>query len=244
MIAYRYSDELQLLCDEYAITLVDPMKELPHTSDHATAFKELLIILMVDSRAKKFEKDIDEFFKPVSSSPRKVISKLEIHALEITVSQKDFSVGINLFREICDSSVIPADFEDRIVSIYYLLARKVITERNTEEISSAIFNLKITNPVNKLKLLTALMATANVRTPKSKYGDDHFLGITTANINKKFYHVVAAKAVELVYNWGWNPSQPLSCNVHHWIEDGSDLELLPIGLKQYVNEQMTGLDAM
>ncbi|AKU25264.1 MULTISPECIES: SIR2 family NAD-dependent protein deacylase [Anoxybacillaceae] len=233
MIAYRYSNELQSLCDQYGITLIDPMKECPEAKNHIEAFETFLKCMLEETRSKKFEDGMEEFFTPISSTPVKVVSKQEIDLLEQTIKKKPFSIGIKLFREICDLSDIPLDYEKRIVEAFTELAKKVKTDEDTDSLNAAIFNLKLKNPLNKLRILAALMATANVRSPKSKYGGDHFF-VGMQGVSKSTYIVVAAKAIEYVYSWGWKPTPPLSWNVNHWIEKGADFKALPKQIQQYV----------
>lgn len=70
-----------------------------------------------------------EFFTPTSSYPIKVISEQEIEILEQIIIRDSFSVGIQAFREICDASKIPLNFERRIVNIFIELAKKVRTTK-------------------------------------------------------------------------------------------------------------------
>ncbi|MBP1154834.1 MULTISPECIES: SIR2 family protein [unclassified Paenibacillus] len=235
MIAYRYTDQLKELCDTYGIILIDPMKEIPGAQNHDDAFHLLLRTLLEDSRFKKFETDMSDFFKPVSKNPQKVVSKMEIEILEKTIREKELSIGIKSFREVCDLGVIALDFEERIVTAYFELGKKATTERDTEELSAAIFNLKINKAINKMKILSALMATSNVRNPKSKYGDDTFY-VHMDGVPERFYILIAPKAVELVYKWGWTPTATLSWNVGHWIDRSADFESLPRNLQGFVTQ--------
>ena len=73
MIAYKYSENLQLLCDQYGITLIDPLKEYPDSEDYITAFKNFLKDMLEEARVKKFDNEMKEFFTPTSSYPIKVI---------------------------------------------------------------------------------------------------------------------------------------------------------------------------
>ena len=84
-----------------------------------------------------------EFFTPTSSRPVKVISKQEIELLEEIVKRDSFSVGVKAFRQICDASNIPFDFEKRIVKAFIQLAKSVNNDKDTESLNAAIFNLKI-----------------------------------------------------------------------------------------------------
>ncbi|MFE4242004.1 SIR2 family NAD-dependent protein deacylase [Peribacillus butanolivorans] len=233
MIAYRYSNELQLLCDEYGIILIDPLKECPETENHVEAFETFLKCMLEEARIKKFEDGMNEFFTPTSSTPIKVVSKQELELLEQTIKKKPFSVGIKVFREICDLSDIPLDYEKRIVVAFIELAKTVETDKDTDSLNAAIFNLELKNPLYKIKVLAALMATANVRSSKDKYGNDNFY-VSMQGISENNYIVVATKAIENVYSWGWKPTAPLSWNVSHWIKRGANFKTLPQQVQQYV----------
>ncbi|WP_235820549.1 SIR2 family NAD-dependent protein deacylase [Halalkalibacter krulwichiae] len=233
MIAYKYSEELQILCDEYGIILIDPLKECPAIENHETAFKHFLKRVLEEARIKKLDNEMKEFFTPTSSRPVKVVNKQKIELLEEIVNRNSFSVGIKAFRQICDASNIPSDFEKRIVNAFIQLAKSVNNDKDTESLNAAIFNLKISEPLNKLEILSTLMATANVRSPKCKYGSDNFF-IRIQVISQGCYIVAAAKAIEKVYSWGWKPTPSLSSNINDWIEYGANFETLPEQLQQYV----------
>lgn len=233
MIAYKYSDNLQPLCDEYGIELIDPMKEFPDSENHAVAFETLLRHVMEESRGKKCENEIKELFSPRAPRIVKVVSKQEIELLEQTIRNKTFSIGVQIFREVCDCSNIPFDYENRIVDVFFGLCKTVKTEKDTESLQSAIFNLRLTNYLNRFKILAALMATANVRTPHGKYGENSF-HVIMDNVNQTTYIVVAAKAIEYIYSWGWKPTAPFSQNINSWIERGANFKLLPEHIQQYV----------
>lgn len=233
MIAYRYGCELQSLCDKYGIILIDPMKEYPDSRNHAEAFETFLKYMLEEARSKKFEEGMKEFFTPTSPMPVKVVSKQEVNILEQTIKTRPFSNSIKVFREICDLSIIPSDYENGIVDAFIELAKKVETDKHTESLNAAIFNLKLKNQLNKFRVLAALMATANVRSPRNKYGEDQFF-VSMQGIREGTYIVTAAKAIEYIYNWGWKPTAPLTWNVSHWIDSGSDFKGLPDQMQQYV----------
>lgn len=233
MIAYKYSDNLQSLCDKYHIHLIDPMKEFPDSKNHAVAFEAFLRNLMGKARVKKFDNEIKELFSPTSSRIIKVVSNQEVELLEQSVKNEHFSTGVRMFREICDAANIPFDYENRIVNVFTELCKNAKTEKDTETLTAAIFNLKITDSLNKFKILAALMATANVRTPQEKYGQNHF-HVSMSGINEKTYTVLSAKAIEYVYSWGWKPTPPLSWNISHWVDRGVNFTSLPEKMQQYV----------
>ncbi|MED4351409.1 SIR2 family protein [Schinkia azotoformans] len=235
MIAYRYSNELQSLCDKYGIVLIDPMKEIPDAKSYSEAFETFLKYMLEEARSKKFEEEMKEFFTPSSPIPVKVISKQEVFLLQETIRKNPFSISIKLFREICDISDIPSDYESHIVDAFVELAKKAETDKDTESLNAAIFNLYLKNRLNKFKVLAALMASTNVRTPKSKYGEDRFF-ISIKGIREATYIVVAVKAIEYVYNWGRKPTAPFSWNVGHWIERGSNIKILPEIIQSYVTK--------
>ncbi|USK62314.1 SIR2 family NAD-dependent protein deacylase [Peribacillus asahii] len=233
MIAYKYSEQLQILCNKYGIILIDPMKECPESENHAVAFETFLRCILEDTRIKKVDDEIKEFFTPTSSNPVKVVNKQELELLERIIKKGSFSTSVKTFREVCDLSNIPLDYEKRIVDAFIELAKSVKEHEDTNDLNAAIFNLKLRNPLNELKVLAALMATANVRVSKSKYGEDNFF-ISKLRIRNGNYIVLAAKAIENIYSWGWKPTAPLSSNVGHWIDRGVDYKILPEHVQQYV----------
>ncbi|SER94443.1 hypothetical protein SAMN04487944_11382 [Gracilibacillus ureilyticus] len=78
------------------------------------------------------------------------------------------------------------------------------------------------------------MATSNVRSLKGKYATDTFF-ISSKYSLDKFYIVLAAKAIENVYSWGWQPTPPLAWNVSNWINRSTDIKTLPEQVQQYVS---------
>jgi len=233
MIAYQYSEELQDLCDEFGIVLIDPMKEFAEGGDHAKAFEKFLITLLEFSRIRKVDDEITQFFTPNVPRPQKVVSKQEIEMLENALPKLELSSGVKMFREIFDASIIPLDFEERAVSAYINLCKKAREESDTHLLSAAIFNLKIEEKLNKYRILSALMATANVRLPKGIYGEDRF-SIVMRGIDRRIYTVVAAKAIQYVYSWGMQPKPPLVWNVSDWIDSGVSYDSLAPELQRFV----------
>ncbi|CAN7459289.1 SIR2 family protein [Paenibacillus sp. LjRoot56] len=242
MVAYRYSDRLQGLCDNYGITLIDPMKEIPNSSDPDLAFRDFLRLLIENARFKKFEDDLSDFFTSPPNVPRKIISKLEIEILEKTIREKEFRVGINSFREVCDLGVIPQDMENEIVNMFIELAKKVKTDDETQELNAANFNLKLTDPFSKAIIIAVIMSVSNVRQPKSKYGTDHFIITNVNGISERLYSVIAARAIKFVYDWGWEPTPPLVSNIWRWIEQGIDFELMPPNIQNYITGMVDKLN--
>lgn len=233
MIAYVYTDELQSVCDEYGIKLIDPIKEFPESENNAVAFETFLKRIMEEARVKKYENEIREFFSPIPRRITKVVSKQEIELLEHAIKHKPFATGVQIFREVCDASNIPFDYEKRIVDVFIELCKTAKTDKETEALNSATFNLNLTDPLNKFKILAALMATANVRTPKDTYGEDMFF-ITMQNVSQGTYIVVSAKAIEYIYSWGRKPTPTLSWNVGHWMDRAANFKSLPEQVQKYI----------
>ncbi|WP_321993274.1 SIR2 family NAD-dependent protein deacylase [Clostridium butyricum] len=234
MIAYKYSDELQALCDKYGIQLINPQNEFPESKTNAEAFEKFLRCLIVESRSKKSENEIEEMFSPMPNIISKVVSIQEIEVLESIINKKQLSTCIHMFREVCDASKIPLDYEERIVNIFIELCKQAKTNEDTEALKASIFNLKIINPLNKLNILTVLMATAYARTSDSKYGEDHFF-IHMNDVTDKFYMVTSAKAIEYIYNWGIKPTQTFCWNIYHWMDMAGNYDLLPENIQKYIS---------
>lgn len=234
MIAYKYNDELQKICDEYGIILIDPMKEFPESENHDAAFELFLNAIMEESRIKQVDNEIKEFFTAKKPRTIRVVNKQEVTLLENAIKTESFFTCIQLFRKICDVSIIPSDYEKRIVDIYIELCKLAKTDKDTEALNSAIFNLKLEEPLNKMTILAALMATANIRTPQNQYGEDMFY-IADIYVRKETYTVISAKALEYVYSWGLKPTKTLSWNVGHWIDRGAFFDLLPEDIRKYIS---------
>ncbi|SER94459.1 SIR2-like domain-containing protein [Gracilibacillus ureilyticus] len=78
LIAYEYSDELQLVCNQYGIELIDPLNEFPEAENNVEAFNLFLQHMLEKSRIKKVNEEIKEFFTPVYPRPIKVVSNQEL----------------------------------------------------------------------------------------------------------------------------------------------------------------------
>ncbi|MBU3218267.1 SIR2 family protein (plasmid) [Clostridium estertheticum] len=240
MIAYMYNDKLQSLCDEYGIILIDPMKEFPESKDHVAAFEMLLKCMMEEARSKKCENEIRELLSTRHSRIVKVVSKQEIELLEDTIKNKPFSTGVQLFREVCDSSNIPLDYEKRIVNVYIGLCKTVKTDKDTESLKSASYNLKLNNSLSKFKILAALMASTNVKTPHGNYGENRSF-ISMETVSQRICIVVSAKAIEYIYSWGWLPTPPFTWNIGRWMDKGTSFDSLDEKVQKYI---MHWLDKM
>ncbi|MEW9989373.1 SIR2 family protein [Clostridium butyricum] len=234
MIAYKYSDELQALCDKYSIQLINPENEFPESKTNAEAFEKFLRCLMVESRSKKCENEIRVLFSPTPNRISKVVSMQELEMLESIINKKPLSTCIQIFREVCDASKIPLDYEERIVNIFIGLCKKAKTNEDTEALNSAIFNLTILNTLKKFTILSVLMATAYARTSDSKYGEDHFF-IHMNNVDDKVYMVTSAKAIEYIYNWGIKPTPTFCWNIYYWMDRAGNYDLLPENIQRYIS---------
>ncbi|MRC29437.1 SIR2 family protein [Bacillus thuringiensis] len=233
MIAYRYSSQLQELCDKFGIILIDPMKEFPNSRDNKEAFQLCLKSILDESVLKKFDDEITELFSPKIFRPTRVISMMDVNTLEESIFKLPPSKGIELFRMTCDAADMPVDFEDRITTIFIELAKRIENHEDTESLKPAVFHLKLTNPLNKMKAVAAIMATANVRISRDKYGADLF-HFPVKEVNNSLYIVIAAKAIEYIYSWGKRPTEVFVYNIKRWIQEGADIETLPVHLKEYV----------
>ncbi|WP_226000968.1 SIR2 family NAD-dependent protein deacylase [Paenibacillus sp. BJ-4] len=235
LVAYKYSNELQEICDEYNIVLIDPMKEIPDSENFKVAFETFIRKLTEDTRFIKHKNSMDEFFNPTSTETQKVLSKLELEILEKTVCENTFDVALRSFREVFDLTIIPHDYDDRVKDIFIEIAKKVENEKESNTLSYALVHLKLNKHINKMLVYSALMTTGCKRSANSKYGENHFIIIGMNGIKESSYILIAAKAIELVYDWGWKPTAPFVSNIGHWVDRSGDYNSLTEPLKRYIS---------
>ena len=187
---------------------------------HDDAFERQTILTLLEfSRVKKVDKEIKEMFHSAPPRLQKTVSGLEIKMLEHTLPKVNFAEGVELFRQVFDGAFILPSSENKVVEFFIKLCKSATNEEESNLLSYAIFNLRIRGKLDYVCILSALMATANVRMPQGPYGENTYI-FTFQGFSNRILTVAAAKAIQEVYSWGMKPTSTLVWNVGHWIDRG------------------------
>lgn len=233
MIAWEYSEELQEICDEYGVILIDPLNVFPEYDDNSKAFNKFLDELVYKILQNKTQKEIGDIFRPSIPPAQRVASYLEINALERIIDENNFKEGCEKFRAVLDQSLIPKDFEKQVVNMFWKLAQKCSNTNESDLLNGAAFNLKLSELENWFEILVALMATVNVR---KKGGLFNLFLPSVKEIPEEIYIIAVAAAIEQVLNWDRGITDVFQQNISNWVERSIDYEKLDSETKKYVKK--------
>jgi hypothetical protein len=230
LIAYSYSNELEILHNKYGINIVDPVRETG-ISNKSEAFESFLSALCEKTRTLKTERDISELFRPAIPPSVKVVTKWEISGVEAKVNSYQFDQAIAIFRASFDASLIPDKYQDRVASMFIKLAKDCSNRNQSDMLTGAAFNLAL-NLHNSAKVLAAVQATAQVRGQMSP------LDIFTPqvkNFSEEVRPVAAALAIEFLREWKIEINDTFRVHVTRWLEGYNEF---PDEVINYIKSQV------
>lgn len=233
MIAWEYSDELQKICNEHGIKLIDPLKIFTQFNCNEVAFEKFLSELVEEILKLKTSNQIDHFFRSSTPPTRKVVTKFEIESVCKVVEKSDFKEGCEKFRAVFDRSLIPKDFESKVVNIFRKLSKKCSNMEESELLNGAAFNLCISKPINNFKILVSMMVTANVRNSTNIFDSLH---ISVKEIPDEIYILAVPVAIEILADWNREITDIFRSHVTSWIDRSIDYKELNEDYQKYLKE--------
>lgn len=160
LIAYDYSPEMEALAQHYDVTVIDPMSYAPESTSSAEAFGKFMSDLCRESIARKTRDDVADFFKPKVPQGRRVLVGCQLEAIEEAARTRSFDDACPLFRGFVDDSLLPSQYQPRVVACLVELARSCSTAQQASGVRGAFFNLQIDPSV--MLMVEALAATISV----------------------------------------------------------------------------------
>lgn len=233
MIAFRYSAELQAVCDEFGVTLIDPCVEFPDAADCAEAFERYLTALVNETYDRKQAADVATLPDCGSPITERVLTNFELTAMEQTLADEPVVDAAQKFRAVMDLTVIPIDFQRRVVALVEQMADRCQDREESDEIRGVLFNLHLTDVECCLLALTAVFATANVRSRSHQW--DYFQPIIQDGAFEEITIVFAAVAIERLTTRGQEITEAFRWHVGQWFDVGTPFDALHEDYQAYVN---------
>lgn len=232
MLVYEYSKEIEERCNQFGIQLINPLIEFPECKTNQEAFEKFLQEFVTKTMLKKHEQQIKDIFRPSVPATERVVSQMEIEALDKIVDRDGFKDACSKFRAIMDKSLVPKDLESEVLNIFRKLIVKCSNEVESEALKSAALNLYISDKELRLELVILLMTTANVR----ENGKDIFnrLHIHVNGVPEDIYIFAAACATERLLSWGRKITDNFRVHVTSWTERSLDFEELDEETQKFI----------
>ena len=170
LIAYKSSPELEEVCREYQVHLVDPFQEFHSQFNFDEAFDRFLTSLVNTTYSKKTEHDVKKLVGQQGSTTQRLVTKYEIQAMEHNLPDLPFKDAVDLFRNTFDLANIPRDFQKSVVRLIEVLSQKCLNRDESDELSDLLFFLRL-DFCEGLAATSAVFATANCRGESQRPGD-------------------------------------------------------------------------
>ncbi|MCS5696916.1 SIR2 family NAD-dependent protein deacylase [Desulfofundulus thermocisternus] len=239
MLAYSYSDELDRVCNEYGINLIDPLKEFPASKDNREAFEIFLTELVKETFLLKTNQEIQTLFNSPHPPTQRVISPLEIEALKSIIEQEDFLVACDKFRAVADQALIPLDYEETVTELFTKLGDRCSNHEESEALNAAAFNLRLTKKPCMHKVLVTLIVSANVRDKNELFYCPSYKPIPI-----KYYLTAIPFAIKHIIEKGDKITDTLRKHINSWIDYSVDISEFDLEsqhfIKHWIDEAWKG----
>lgn len=242
MIAWEYSAELEELCNNHGIELIDPLKVFPDSKDNSEAFDRFLRNLVEKTFFLKEDME-SELLRSAVPITNRVVCKFEVDSLQKIVEEKDFDESCKKFRAIMDLSHVPEDFEPIVIDIFKKLSIKCSNSHESDDLNDAGFALLL-SPKSQYNALIYLMATANVRDRIDTF-NPNIGGITGINGTKPELYVISIPdAIRFIIDNDNPITDAFRANVSKWIDQSVDIENFNhddrLSIKEWVDKAWEG----
>lgn len=186
------------ISSDFDVTPINCLRELPDMSNKDKAFNAFMVALLDKVYSLMTAQSIKMLFTPNRRYATKIVSCLEIDAVNNAASSGSFDNSINAFRSTFDASLIPKDYENGVRDIFVMLARAVETESQYNELCSALFHLRVQNPLYAVTCSGACFAAANVIQSSGPIG---MRPPVMKQIPSELNILAAAIGIELLRDW-------------------------------------------
>lgn len=232
LIAYKYTEELEELNRLYGITIIDPLKELPHCTDEKEAFEQYLSLLSEETLVKKANSELDIIFKPNIPTTTKVVNKYELLSIERLLKEENNISALKLFREIMDGSLIPKPYQERTKNVFVEICRGLTRYEDIQNLVGALFNLV------SLEFKYSLDALAGVLSRGIYIEQTEGIIIfkpTITTLKESIYPIATARAIEYIKEWDLKINDNFRSLCSLWMDDFNNL---PEEIKEYISSNI------
>jgi hypothetical protein len=202
LIAYTYSEELENICSEYNIKVINPADYSDKTSADE-AYELLLSQISQKTLNKKTADASKSLFSPTIPHSQYVISKIELNNLKSSIIENISDTSceeecIRKFRGLLDLALIPIDLEKEVLSIYIEICEK-FSGKEYQSLLGVCMHLRISNPEFQVEFLAHTLVAFNkyaMIAPVSLPAAFHMPRFN--NMDKRLEPIAYARALEII----------------------------------------------
>ena len=223
------------LKDEYGITAINCMEEMPGAKDDKDAFGQFLKKLADATISMRTSNELSELFKPSVPTGRRVLSKFVLSGIKTALMNESNTKAIEIFRSAIDAATIPTDYEKDVRDIFVEICKNSVVPEDAYAMNGALFNLELNDPKYLLECYPACLALGNI------------VSFNDLGFNPSFHPVVKrfgrdvdvyafARAIELLQQWG----RKISVDFYKFISSHNPFPpriLIPKNSLPYLEEQ-------
>jgi hypothetical protein len=237
LIAYDHSSEMECFARHYGVTVIDPMSYAGEGVDPAEAFGKFVSDLCRETIVRKTRDDLADLFKPKVPQGRRVLVGCQLEAIEEAARTRSFDDACPLFRGFVDDSLLPSQYQQRVVACLVELARSCSTAQQASGVRGAFFNLQIDPSVMLMvEAFAATITIANLVDHPMQAASAHPVSQHPAR-NEAFRWlepIAIARAIELLDDWGRSVAEPFRYALVCWLRRNPMRDDLPDTVKAYV----------
>lgn len=232
MIVWELSDELQKECNKYNIEIINP-KEIYPDEDSPTAYFKTITKFNNLVFKKKSHLSIDDFFNYKYS--KKVVSSLEIDALNRLLGTVENEEFIKKFRTKMDGTLIPDDFEIAVVKLFIRLSISC-SEEDAKQLDGLMFNLKLKNRFNIFIIMVYFYIAYNSM-PEDYNDNFSYLSIRLPSYPEELIVFALAVAFEVLTKQNIPVSDYYRGPISIITDRSINVNALPVNIKSYISCQ-------
>lgn len=218
LISFDENQNLEDDCNAFGIRYVLPKRMFPAAQTDQEAFECCLQTLCNKTMQVKAERSLENLFSN-GQTIDKVLVERELTALEQTIKNEDFSIGLKAFRASIDATDIPSHLQRRIAEVFISLAEKAASEKDLLDLRSALFNLHL-DFVHALVAMAGYMAANRVRKVSKGWDGSHL--IASQSMPEEMWPLAAAHAVDMLVKGGYIITDGFRQVATHWFESFFD----------------------
>ncbi len=196
LIAFEYTELMDLLSETYGIKIIDPHRLFPDAPTSAAAFERCLKTLCDYTLNHQVKHGLETMFSGDKINPR-MVTDYEIDAVASIIETGSFDVGVKAFRGAFDGAIAPTHLQERVTELFGQLANKVsaTNDKEMQELVGALFDFHL--PIVYATEATAFVMTACNRRAAPN-GFDSLSTLVCPAIPDDAYPVAAAMAVAIL----------------------------------------------
>lgn len=233
LISYKSSDELEEVCGEFGVRLVDPYQELQRKYDCPEAFERFLTSLVNTTYEKKCADGLQKFFTTrCVTTP--IVTKYEIQALENQIQLLTVDKSVQLLKDSLSFAEIPLDFQKLVGDFVQSLCEKCSTRDESDKLCNLLEGLRL-NEVQSLRVTSAVFSTANCRGDQI-WKFDAFSPRVHDGKYDCFSMIIVAMAIDMLKAQGKQISPTFQYYAKDFIAHGHPLDQYPGSCQEYIKD--------